>query len=245
MRYFLHRKSNRKTGFTLVELLVVIGIIALLISILLPSLSKAKKSALKVKCAANLHNLGLSLQTYCSENRGKLPNLLDLATVAPGAWLWDYPIVDRDPLVATGAARATLYCPFFPAQDQDGLWNYNASYSVLGYFMLIDRGGKKPNGYPTLTARAYQKTLALPEPVPNLDPVSSAEIELVTDAVLSQGGLFGGIKGGFAMPHQTSHRGTNGKPEGGNILFMDGHADWRGFDKMQVRAVLGATSFWF
>ena len=61
----LHRNSSK--GFTLVELLVVIGIIALLISILLPSLSRAREIANRAKCAANLKQVGEMLQLYANE----------------------------------------------------------------------------------------------------------------------------------------------------------------------------------
>jgi prepilin-type N-terminal cleavage/methylation domain-containing protein/prepilin-type processing-associated H-X9-DG protein len=58
-------------GFTLVELLVVIGIIALLIALLLPSLAKARAQANNVKCLANLHQLGLAYTQYLTNNKGK------------------------------------------------------------------------------------------------------------------------------------------------------------------------------
>jgi prepilin-type N-terminal cleavage/methylation domain-containing protein/prepilin-type processing-associated H-X9-DG protein len=64
------RVSGGKAAFTLVELLVVIGIIALLVSILLPSLSKARQSANTTKCLANLRSLGQAQVQYFSEWRG-------------------------------------------------------------------------------------------------------------------------------------------------------------------------------
>ncbi len=57
-------------GFTLVELLVVIGIIALLISILLPALGKARSAAHSTACLSNLHQLSLGFRQYIDENRG-------------------------------------------------------------------------------------------------------------------------------------------------------------------------------
>ncbi len=66
----------RRHGFTLVELLVVIGIISLLISILLPALNAARERAQRIACASNLRQWGQALNTYYDDNKGKLPQTM-------------------------------------------------------------------------------------------------------------------------------------------------------------------------
>lgn len=94
--------SYRKTAFTLIELLVVVGIIALLVGILLPVLSKVRERARELKCAANLHSIGLGLTLYVKDYR-YYPGSLE---VPWGRLVW--PVRIRNML---GGNQEVFYCP--------------------------------------------------------------------------------------------------------------------------------------
>ncbi len=88
-------KKFKARGFTLIELLVVIAIIALLLSILTPSLMKAKSTAMRVKCAHNLKQIHLAINLYTNANdntfpcaQDPLPPRLLSEDKSGGYWLW-------------------------------------------------------------------------------------------------------------------------------------------------------------
>jgi prepilin-type N-terminal cleavage/methylation domain-containing protein len=78
----------RRRGFTLVELLVVIGIIAVLVGILVPALTGARKSANRIKCLSNQRQLATALISYASENKGYFPQMFSGVNVSLTWYTW-------------------------------------------------------------------------------------------------------------------------------------------------------------
>jgi prepilin-type N-terminal cleavage/methylation domain-containing protein len=101
---------KRFRAFTLVEILVVIAIIAILMGILLPTLSKARKSANRATCAAHLADAGKLFQMYLIDSRGKLPWVQPVPSVAPPIIPNTFPIVEIFDTY-TKKARGGWECP--------------------------------------------------------------------------------------------------------------------------------------
>ncbi len=124
----VRRARNQSHGFTLVELLVVIGIIAVLISILLPTITRAKEQAKSAVCLSNLRQIGTGFALYANDFSGYIPphGYRSLTNTPPGYVVptsyhtWFTIFIDRkylsaptqlDPTISGSAGNSVLRCP--------------------------------------------------------------------------------------------------------------------------------------
>ncbi len=125
----MSRKGGEGSGrsFTLVEMLTVMGIVAILMSLLLPALGRARQKASQIQCLSNLRQLATAMTLYADSWRGRLPPYVTAARPEehPGLnWAgWSFPYHNNPRLLVCSAGVGKI-----PAATPQGFRDYDASY---------------------------------------------------------------------------------------------------------------------
>ena len=224
---------SSKKGFTLVELLVVISIIALLVSILLPGLNRARAQAKRVVCASYLHSWGLALMTYSMDNEDYFP--YNGPAIPPAVPIGTYSLnwcgstvqefmknylIKSDSDIKSGETNI-VWCPTL---THAGIDQATIDAGMMGYFLLphsfnvmpavwdYTADGRNPDGWGWRTRKKFGSRYS--------DGVVAADMLIEYVELDSWYGA-----------HKNSGK---QKPDGGNLLFEDGRVDWINIDEMGV-----------
>ena len=188
----------KKNVFTLIELLTVIGIIAILAGMLLPAVNRARSSAEKTNCINNLSQIGKAEAAYYADNRNHIvPNNGNAA----GDWVSQlYQYVGRDMATFECGEDDNALTPNFPDNGNDYPKGYAGivSYAANGNVHINDTKGKK-----ITTIDSTSKTVSIVENAASGSPNTSADIaaSLATTSAVDS----------------SRHNDTS------NALYLDGH----------------------
>jgi prepilin-type N-terminal cleavage/methylation domain-containing protein/prepilin-type processing-associated H-X9-DG protein len=207
-------KQQRRRGFSLIELMVVIGIIAILIAFLFPSLQMARQSALRLQCMSNLRTIGHGLMMYANSNR-HLPLRLGLLITSDTNDSWGY---DEELIAMKAATKQTFICPSHLDSGMLDQVPHQPSYGMNWYF--DNQPYTKGKSSDILVAESFGN-----------DGTGSHRAD-VFDRPPGQLDRYRHGAGGSSLT-------TAGHRRRSNWLFFDGHVEWLTYDDASGAEIVG------
>jgi prepilin-type N-terminal cleavage/methylation domain-containing protein len=212
-------------GFSLIELLVVVAIIAALISVLLPSLNKARANARMVQCLANLKNMGMAAEMYANAQGNYYPPLWARGgVVVNGVDTWDYRwTANREfrknlsmDLSAGLQEHEGIFCPDGPV-EQKLVSNWGGHYGSNNYGTVPQRSDQGGTKHMISMLRSKMPTPALKAQFVDATDFSSPAVEDAINPAV-RWDTFGDVTGKWTAAYRHLEK------SGINVAHYDGHA---------------------
>jgi prepilin-type N-terminal cleavage/methylation domain-containing protein/prepilin-type processing-associated H-X9-DG protein len=235
----------KKQGFTLIELLVVVAIIAVLIAMLLPSLSQAREMAKRVQCSNNLRSFAQASTMYALDENDNLPqnysfydpsiqhnpnySMESLRTInAPdfkGAWMMVYPKYLKDHrLLACPTANYRINMPYEDDKQQNWYWSIKWGYSDYMYYAAFRT---RTNPERSVIPNAFNPSNRPPRLELAYKTTDPGYCLLIADRAFS-----------WAVDSNHGWISPPLVPRGANQAYVDGHAEWVTGDKLVAGVIV-------
>lgn len=231
-------QGRNRTGFTLIELLIIIAVIAVLLAVLMPALNKARASARRIRCSANLRQLALGWQLYLPDNQNCFYQGSN-ANNNYGGWRgikgwWPRPLNPyvglRDPNAVTERDAKIFLCPADRGGIPGGFLREKA-YRVHGTSYQTNIFLVGQNSCQPFSARTAELDRAIAQILPTL----TSHLVSANHAQLVLIGDFGWVNQWRPTvnlkPEWKELAEWHGKPDYHNMAFMDGHVDYVNIQK--------------
>ena len=243
----IHAQSQTKfrLAFTLIELLVGVAIIAILTSLLLPSMAKAKETARRSNCRSNLHQLGIAFASKSLDNEGKVPQISAVGNANVMTYLWTIELADD--LAEYLKTIEAFYCPStmrqwnrLPRDAWYEEWANSVGMRRVAYF--CNAGIMSEPGFGTTRDDLDFRVETMEE---------DSQKVLLYDVTSTVGGKWS-HPWSFAA-HEINSSARIPTPFGCNVGFLDGSARWRKYQDMQANlfyhtdggGIPGVRSHWW
>jgi prepilin-type N-terminal cleavage/methylation domain-containing protein len=236
---------GKSSGFTLVELLVVVAIIALLMMMLMPWVDRARFQAGVTACRSNLNQWGIATNTYAADNQGKLPRFNYVGGANGCTWDYGHGFWPTG-FVAYGISPSMYFCPLDTTEwaRLQYVGHHGASdwWMYRSYIYWVGRSGGATGGLrPKQDANEDGNPEEPPLRISDAPPATTASVSpryaIMSDGIITDNGSFTQTLDQARVNYGDGGHWYRNRVENINVLFADGRIETRRRNQIRLRVV--------